>query len=140
MSGHQRPDEQSKGDSGFFSVDIGAFRCAATCGLNPAIAHLILARGTGRDNRITQWSVNAIEQRTGISRPNANKALSLLLDRGIWKKTRGGKHPIYEAVPGNQIPNGAFTPEQQLVLGQIRSGDPLLDIATGLHPVSLTPA
>ena len=130
MSDDRGPDKRPKGDSGFFSVDLGAFRCAATCGLNAAIAHLILARGTGRDNRISQWSVNAIEQRTGISRPNANKALSLLLDRGIWRKTRGGKHPIYEAVPGDQIPNGAFTPEQQLVLGQIRSGDPLLDIAT----------
>ena len=59
---------------GFFAVDRGAFRCAAMGGLNSAIAHLIMARGTGRDNRTTQWSVHSIEQRTGISRPNAAKA------------------------------------------------------------------
>ena len=59
-----------------------------------------MARGTGPDNRTTQWSVNAIEKHTGISRPNAKKAVQDLLDRGIWKKTREGNHPSYEAVPG----------------------------------------
>jgi hypothetical protein len=74
--------------NGFFSVDRSAFRCAAVGGLNSAIAHLLMARGTGRDNRTTQWSVHSIEQRTGISRPNAAKAVKDLLDRGIWRKTR----------------------------------------------------
>jgi hypothetical protein len=89
--------------AGFFSIDLGAFRRAAAGGLNPAVAHLILARGTGRDNRTTQWSVHAIEQRTGISRPNATKAVEDLLERGVWKTTRKGKHPIYKAVhaPGS---------------------------------------
>ena len=89
--------ERHKNPEGFFSVDRGAFRCAAVGGLNSAIAHLLMARGTGRDNRRTQWSVHSIEQRTGISRPNAAKAVADLLKRGIWKKLRDGKHPIYEA-------------------------------------------
>lgn len=112
---------ENKND-GFFSIDRGAFRCAAAGGLNSAIAHLILARGTGPDNVRTQWSVNAIEQRTGISRPNADKAVKDLLARGIWKKTRDGLHPIYEAVPGNQIPGGPFTAEEQAVIAAIRDG------------------
>jgi hypothetical protein len=87
-------------NKGFFSIDRGAFRCAAVGGLNSAIACLVMARGTGPDNRTTQWSVNAIEKYTGISRPNAKKAVQDLLDRGIWKKTREGNHPSYEAVPG----------------------------------------
>ena len=74
----------------FFSVDLGAFRCAAAGGLNPAIAHLIMARGSGRDNRTTQWSVHAIEKYTGISRPNAAKAIQDLLHRGVWKKPGTG--------------------------------------------------
>ena len=106
----------------FFCIDRGAFRCAAAGGLNSAIAHLIMARGTGRDNRTTQWSVNAIEKYTGISRPNAVKAVKGLLDRGIWKKTREGKHPIYEAVPGNEIPGGAFTALEQAAIAAIREG------------------
>jgi hypothetical protein len=96
---------------GFFSIDRGAFRCAAAGGLNTAIAHLIMARGTARDNVTTQWSVNAIEQRTGMSRPNADKAVKYLVGHGIWRRTRDGKHPIYEAIPGNQIPDGPLSAE-----------------------------
>ena len=84
--------------------------------------HLIMARGTGRDNRITQWSVHSIEQRTGISRPNAAKAVKDLLDRGIWKKTREGQHPIYEAIPGNEIPGGPFTADENAAIVAIRDG------------------
>ncbi len=117
------PDDSKA--KGFFSIDRGAFRCAATLGLNCGVAHLVMARGTGRDNRTTQWSVNAIEQHTGISRPNAKKAVQGLLDRGIWKKTREGKHPIYEAVPGNEIPGGPFTAAEQAAIAAIRDGTPV---------------
>jgi hypothetical protein len=106
-------------NKGFFSIDRGALRCAAVGGLNSAIAHLIMARGTGRDNR----TVNAIENHTGISRPNAKKAVQDLLDRGIWKKTREGNHPIYEAVPGNEILGGPFTTAERAVVAAIRNGN-----------------
>src|SRR5262249_53888627 len=102
-------EKLTKKSPGFFAVDLGAFRCAAVGGLNPAIAHLVMARGTGRDNRTTQWSVHSIEQRTGISRPNGAAAVAFLLNRGIWKPLRDGKHPIYEAFAGDQIPGGPFT-------------------------------
>jgi hypothetical protein len=107
---------------GFFAVDRSAFRCAAVGGLNSAIAHLIMARGTGRDNRTTQWSVHSIEQRTGISRPSAVKAVKDLLDRGIWTKIREGQHPIYEAIPRNQIPGGPFAADEQAAIVAIRDG------------------
>ncbi|MEI7775256.1 MAG: hypothetical protein WCK17_10830, partial [Verrucomicrobiota bacterium] len=119
-----------KNHSGFFSVDLGAFRCAVAAGLNPAIAHLIMARGTGRENRITSWSVNAIEKRTGISRPNAKKAVGILVERGIWHKTRGGKHPVYESNPGDQVKGGPFTPDENLALDQIRTRSRLLNVCT----------
>ena len=113
--------------AGFFCVDRGAFRCAAAGGLNSTIAHLIMARGTGRDNRTTQWSVNAIEKYTGISRPNAKKAVQDLLDRRIWKKTRDGNHPIYEVTPANEIPGGPFTAMEQAVIAAIRDGNSSAD-------------
>jgi hypothetical protein len=112
---------------GFFSIDRGAFRCAAIGGLNSAIAYLVMARGTGPDNRTTQWSVNAIEKYTGISRLNAKKAVADLLDRGIWKKTREGNHPIYEAVPGNEIPDGPFTGVERAAIAAIRHGEAVRD-------------
>jgi hypothetical protein len=67
--------------------------------------------------------VHSIEQRTGISRPNAAKAVKDLLDRGIWQKIRDGRHPIYEAVPGNQIAGGPFTADEQAVIAAIREGN-----------------
>jgi hypothetical protein len=109
--------------AGFFCVDRGAFRCAAAGGLNSAIAHLVMARGTGRDNRTTQWSANAIEKYTGISRPNAKKAVKDLLDRGIWTKTRDGNHPIYEAAPASDIPGGPFTTTEKAIIAAIRDGN-----------------
>jgi hypothetical protein len=122
----EHPKRQKKSE-GFFAVDLGAFRCAAIGGLNPAVAHLVMARGTGRDNSKTQWSVNLIEQRTGISRPNAARAVQNLLDRGVWKKARGGKHPVYEAVPGNQIPGGPFTTDEQAAISAIRGRSAMPD-------------
>jgi len=108
---------------GFFAIDRGAFRCAAVGGLNAAVTHLVMARGTGPDNRTTQWSVHSIEQRTGISRPNAGKAVKDLLNRGIWKKIRNGQHPIYEAVPGDGIPGGPFTVDEQAAIATLRDGN-----------------
>src|SRR5215470_5625611 len=100
-----------------------AFRCAAVGGLNAAVTHLVMARGTGPDNRTTQWSVHSIEQRTGISRPNAAKAVNDLLNRGIWKKIRDGQHPIYEAMPGDRIAGGPFTADEQAAIAALRDGN-----------------
>jgi hypothetical protein len=91
MSDNAADANPTRGSRGFFAIDRGAFRCAAVGGFNAAAAHLVMARGTGPDNRTT------------ISRPNAAKAVKDLLDRGIWKKIRDGQHPIYEAVCGDQI-------------------------------------
>jgi hypothetical protein len=110
---------------GFFAIDRGAFRCAAAGGLNAAVAHLVMARGTGPDNRTTQWSVHSIEQRTGISRPNADKAVKALLNRSVWKRIRDGRHPIYEAVPGDQIPGGPFTADEQAAIAAVGEGNPV---------------
>jgi hypothetical protein len=122
MSDNAAEANPTRVSGGFFAIDRGAFRCAAVGGLNVAVAHLVMARGTGRDNRTTQWSVHSIEQRTGISRPNADKAVKALLHRGIWKKIRDGQHPIYEAVPGDQIPGGPFTADEQEAIAAIREG------------------
>src|SRR5262245_28374728 len=116
-------EKLTKKSPGFFAVDLGAFRCAAVGGLNSAVAYLVMARGTGRDNRTTQWSANAIEQRTGMSRPNAKKAVEDLDTRGISRKLRDGKHPVRELALGHQIPGGPFTIQEQEVLAAIRAGE-----------------
>ena len=88
----------------FFAIDKRTFEAACELGLNPAVAYLTIARGTGRDNAASFWSVNAIEEHTGISRPKAHAAIHLLIDRGLLTKERGGSRPLYRIVQGHEIP------------------------------------
>jgi hypothetical protein len=79
----------------FFAIDKAPFEAACKLGLNPAVAYLTVARGAGRDNAASFWSVNAIEEYSGISRPKANAAVQSLIDNGLLSKERGGKRPRY---------------------------------------------
>jgi hypothetical protein len=98
------PDVKARGGGEFFAIDNRAFAEACELGLNPAVAYLTIARGAGRDNAASFWSVNAIEEHTGISRPKANAAVQLLIDNGLLTKERGGKRPRYRIVQGHEIP------------------------------------
>jgi hypothetical protein len=64
----------------------------------------VLARGTGKSNRETAWSVQAIETYTGISRSRAHAAIAALIKDGILRKLRDGTRPKYELVPWHIIP------------------------------------
>jgi hypothetical protein len=87
------PDVKAHGGGEFFAIDRRAFAAACELGLNPAVAYLTIARGAGRDNAASFWSVNAIEEHTGISRPKANAAVQTLIDHGLLSKERGGRRP-----------------------------------------------
>ncbi len=63
--------------------------------MNPACSFLVMARGTWKDNRSTVWSVNSIENYTGISRRRAKDAQARLIKDKIVKKEKGGKHPKF---------------------------------------------
>lgn len=80
----------------FFAVDQGAW--ATVCridSINAAVAYLILARGTLSDMRSTSWSVNAIEEYTGIARPRAQSAIKVLAEAELIEQTKAGKRPAY---------------------------------------------
>jgi hypothetical protein len=63
---------------GFFAIDRRTWSRVCEFGVTPAVSYLVLARGTGPDNAMTSWSVNAIETYTGISRPRAEGAIKVL--------------------------------------------------------------
>jgi hypothetical protein len=90
--------------SGFFAVDRRTWARVCALGLNPAVAYLVLARGTGKTNRETAWSVMAIENYTGISRSRAHNAVSALVKDGVAGKLRSGTRPKYDLVPWHLIP------------------------------------
>ena len=109
-----------------------AARGRSVCGLgmNPAIAYLVLARGTGGDNRTTKWSANAIEQRTGISRSRAAKAIADLERAKAVVRDPASKRdrPKYKIAPAHEIPGcegfppPPLSPERQRVLDRLGDG------------------
>ena len=88
----------------FFAIDRRAWAMACKQGLNPAVVYLLLARGTGPDQRTTSWSVNAVENYTGISRPRARDGLEKLVQAGLVRITQGGTRPRYYLIPAHEVP------------------------------------
>lgn len=96
-------NDGSRGD--FFAVDYRAWQRACELGLNAAVAYLLLARGTLKDNRTTSWSVHATEGRTGISRPKAKIAIDKLVANGLVENLKSSPmRPKRRLVPGHLLP------------------------------------
>ena len=66
-----------QGRGGFFAVDRRVWAKVCAADLNMAVAYLVLARGTGGDNRTTSWTVNSVEDRTNIARHRENRPFSV---------------------------------------------------------------
>ncbi|HLM41154.1 MAG TPA: hypothetical protein VK434_16375 [Microvirga sp.] len=98
------PTANDSGRGGFFTVDRRTWARACSSGLNAAVAYLVLARGTARDNRATAWSVQAVETYTGISRGRAQQALELLARNGLVGVLREGTRPKYLLRPAHEVP------------------------------------
>ena len=88
-------------------MDRRAWAAVCALGLNEAVAYLVLARGTGGDNRTTSWSVNSVENYTGISRSRALCAVKRLVECGIIRIDRLGWKPRYHLFPAHEIPGCA---------------------------------
>jgi hypothetical protein len=98
---------------GFFQIDARTWAKVCVPGrMNEAVSYLVLARGTGPDNRTTSWSVDAVERYTGISRRNAKAALRRNQADGFVRLLRGGTKPKYDLVPFSELP--AATPRRPL--------------------------
>jgi hypothetical protein len=66
--------------------------------INMAVAYLCIATGTGRENRISRWSAQAIETFTGLHNLRATKAINDLVARGFICRSKESSRtrPIYE--------------------------------------------
>jgi hypothetical protein len=96
--------------------------------MNPATAYLVMARGTGRDNQTTAWSVRAIEKYTGMSRGKAKDALGVLKSANLVGVLRDSTKPKYVLLPAQQVPDllndprGALSAGEQLVCIDVQNG------------------
>jgi len=52
---HAKASAGPEATKGFFAVDRRAWARVCALGLNPAVAYLVVACGTGGDNRTTKW-------------------------------------------------------------------------------------
>lgn len=98
-----RREKKSDGRGDFFAIDNRLWRKVCDLGLNPAVSYLVLARGTGGDNRTSFWSVKAIEDYTGIGRPRAKAAIAALEANGFIKAERSGTSPRYTLLPAHEV-------------------------------------
>ncbi len=132
------PSDDGRG--GFFAVDRRAWARVCRLGMNPAAAYLVLARGTGGDNRTTKWSTNAIERYTGISRSRAAQAIAdLEQDKAVVRDPASKRdRPKYKVAPAHEIPGcegfppPALSPGQQRVFDQL--GDDWTVVPNGIKP------
>lgn len=92
------------GQGDFFAIDRRAWAVVCQHGINAAVAYLVLARGSGGDQRHTSWSVNAIETYTGISRPRGHQAIETLAKVGAVRIISGGTRPRYHIAPAHNVP------------------------------------
>ena len=100
----------------FFAVDARAWQVACGLGLNETVAYLILARGSGGDQRTTSWSIHSIEKYTGVSRPRGDAAIKRLIETKLVRKDLGGSRPRYFILPAHEVPTSeAYATVRQLV-------------------------
>lgn len=104
-----------RGRGEFFAIDARTWARVCALGMNPAVAYLVLACFSARDNAHTNASVNAIEKHTGIARSRAREALLQLIAAGFVRQTHSGTKPRYELAAFAELP-GAMPSADELAL------------------------
>ncbi|RVL05657.1 hypothetical protein [Sinorhizobium meliloti] len=87
----------------YFAVDRRAWCAACDLGMNEAVSYLVIAAGTGADQRTSGWSATAIEKYTGIHHRRAAAAIARLQDIGLVTVEKLGKLRRYFLVPVDQV-------------------------------------
>lgn len=95
---------------GFFAIGPNEWAKACGLGLNPAVAMLVLARGTGRDNITTAWSAEAVANRTGMAWRRAKTALNALEAAKLAPVVKGGTRPIRKLVIPKNLDSALWLP------------------------------
>ena len=88
-----------KKGAGFFAVHRRTWARICDAGsLNEAAAYLVLAQGTGRDNRSTSWSATSLQRYVGISWARGKLAVEGLTSKGFIRRADNSttERPRYE--------------------------------------------
>ena len=108
----------------FFRIDRRTWAKVCTLGMREAVAYLVLAKFSGRDNRTTAASTNAVEKYTGISRGVAKQTLLNLRTAKVLVQTQGGTRPRYDIVSWDEVaPRPNMTAAEQRAYAILESGE-----------------
>lgn len=96
----------------FFAIGKPQWTGACELGMNPAVAFLVLARGTGRDNRTTRWSAEAVAKHAGITWRRAAAALTMLDGNPsiVTSITRKGGNPARKLTIPKEVESRLWLP------------------------------
>jgi DNA-binding transcriptional ArsR family regulator len=97
--------EADMSKSGFFAVDRRSWKAACDLGINEAVSLLIIAGGTGGDQRTSSWSATAVEKYTGMHHRRATAAIDALLGAGLLTVEKRGKLRRYFIKPASDVPS-----------------------------------
>ena len=86
---------------GLFIIGSENFDRALDLGMYPALAYLVLARGTQRNNTTTAWSAKAVKNAIGVRWQKCHDAIGLLLEAGLvsTKPSKIKTRPLYRLAP-----------------------------------------
>jgi len=90
----------------FFAVDRRVWHAVCGRGLTAATAFILIASGTGADQRTSFWSAQAVEKYTRLSRAQAKSAIRLLLDSKILAIDGRYKRPAYTIATWAELNGG----------------------------------
>ena len=98
----------------FFCIDRRVWARVCDCGMNEAVAYLVLARGTGPENRSTSWSTTAVCKHGGIGIERGKQAINRLISEKLVSHGEGHTvaKPRYELILPSPQGNGAESDER----------------------------
>lgn len=102
--------KKKKGRGEFFAIGREEWEKACEHGLNIATTFLVMARGTGGDQRTSTWSTKAVAAHTGIAKPRAKRFIGEVCEAGLAEKTRGGNFPIYKVARPESLEDMIWLP------------------------------
>jgi hypothetical protein len=81
-----------------FIIDERVWAKVTSIGMSAAVAYLVLACGTGRDNKATPWSIKAVKKYAGMGWARAKPAIDELIAGGFIRlaESHTVSHPRYE--------------------------------------------
>jgi hypothetical protein len=129
MSETEEPKEKTSSKTGnFFAVDRRIIDRLCSSGMvNPVVAYLVIACGTGRDQQTSKWSAKAITQYSQIKRTRAKEAIEYLIRNKYIEQLKEGKFPLYrlrsyDELQGKKVVNPAqLTKSESIVLKKFSS-------------------